>query len=125
MEVYATAHPPIEGVDTLCPGDGLVRVFVSPKVQQTRLQQRVEPAFPEEAKKAGIEGLVLFHAIIAVDGSVKELEFEDGDPILAEAAEEAVRKWRHSVTVYHDRSGGRDRIAEVDTAIAVMFKLPK
>ena len=67
-------HIPIEGVDTSCPGDGLGRVLVPPRVQQTRLQQRVEPTFPEEAKKTGIEGLVLRHAIIAVDGSVKELE---------------------------------------------------
>jgi TonB family protein len=107
-----------EGTAANCPGDGLVRVLISPKAQAARLKEKREPAYPEEAKKAGIEGVVLFHAIIAKDGSIEELTLEDGDPLLAKAAEEAVRKWRYEPLTYEDRP------AEVDTAIAVEFKLP-
>jgi TonB family protein len=107
-----------EGTAANCPGDGLVRVLISPKAQAARLKEKTEPAYPEEARKAGIEGVVLFHAIIAKDGSIEELTLEDGDPLLAKAAEEAVRKWRYEPLTYEDRP------AEVDTAIAVKFKLP-
>lgn len=113
----------IEGVAIDCPDDGLVRVFVSPKVQAARILEKVEPVYPEEAKKAGIEGTVLFHAIIAKDGTVEELTLEDGDPILAKAAEEAVKQWRYAVTPYVGHVNRTARMAEVDTAIVVEFKL--
>lgn len=115
----------IEGVESLCPGDGLVRVFVSPKAAAARLKKHVEPIYPEDAKKAGIEGTVLFHAIIGADGSVKELELEDGDPALTKAAEAAVRQWKYEATMYYENTEGRNRPAEVDTAIAVQFKVPQ
>lgn len=122
--VRASKSAEIEGVAIDSPADGLLRVFVSPKVQATRILKKVEPVYPEEAKKAGIEGTVLFHAIIAKDGSVKQLTLQDGSPILAKAAEEAVRGWRYAVTPYASKDG-QVRMAEVDTAIAVEFKLPK
>jgi TonB family protein len=109
----------IEGVASERPDDGLVRVFVAARVQATRLKERVEPVYPATALKAGVEGTVLFHAIIAKDGSIEELTLEDGDPVLAKAAEEAVRKWRYEPITYQDRP------TEIDTAIAVQFKLPK
>jgi len=107
-----------EGVAVDCAEPGLIRVFISPKAQAQRLKVKVEPVYPEAAKKAGIEGTVLFQAIIAADGAVEELTLEDGDPLLAKAAEDAVRKWHYDTTTHHGR------IAEVDTAIAVEFKLP-
>jgi TonB family protein len=113
----------IEGVESICPGDGLVRVFVSPKAEAARLKVRVEPIYPDDAKKAGIEGTVLFHAIIGADGTVKELELEDGEPALAKPAEDAVRQWKYEGTNYYENTEGRSRPAEVDTAIAVQFKL--
>jgi len=115
----------IEAVESICPGDGLVRVFVSPKVEASQLKVHVDPIYPEDAKKAGIEGTVLFQAIIGTNGAVKELELEDGDPTLAKAAEAAVRQWKYEVTRYYENTEGRSRPAEVDTAIAVQFKLPQ
>jgi TonB family protein len=114
-----SSEPGFEGVAVDCPEPGLLRVFISPKAQALRLKDKVEPVYPEAAKKAGIEGTVLFQAIIAADGTVAELTLEDGDPLLAIAAEEAVRKWRYDTTTH------RGRIAEVDTVVAVEFKLPR
>lgn len=118
----AVRNPAAEGFEGLavdCPEPGLIRVFISPKAQAQRLKEKVEPIYPEAAKKAGIEGTVLFQAIIAADGTVEELTLEDGDPLLAKTAEDAVRKWRYYTTTHHGRT------AEVDTAIAVEFKLPR
>jgi TonB family protein len=128
MEAFAARaqeYVAIEGFAVDCPGNGLLRVMVSPKVQAGRLRTRVEPIYPEEAKKAGIEGMVLFHAIIATDGSVEELELEDGDPILSKAVEEAVKQWRYAPMIYHSQVSNRDRPAEVDTAIAVQIRMPQ
>jgi hypothetical protein len=128
MEGFAARvqeYPPIEGFAVDCPGDGLLRVMVSPKVQEGRLRTRVEPIFSEAAKKAGIEGTVLFHAIIATDGSVEELDLQDGDPALTKVVEEAVKQWRYAPVIYHSRVSNRDRPAEVDTAIAVQIKMPR
>jgi TonB family protein len=113
----------IEGIETLCPGDGLVRVLMSPKVAAERLELRVEPVYPEEAKAKGIEGTVLFQVIIGRDGSVKELELQDGDPLLSKAAEQAVRQWRYKPMIYYETTVSRERPAEMDTAISVEFKL--
>lgn len=117
----AVRNPAAQGFEGLavdCPEPGLIRVFISPKAQAERLKIKVEPVYPEAAKKAGIDGTVLFQAIIAADGTIEELTLEDGDPLLTKAAEDAVRKWRYETTTHHGR------VAEVDTAIAVEFKLP-
>jgi protein TonB len=42
-----------------------------PKLDRTRM---VEPAYPEEARKAGVSGKVLLQAIIEEDGRVSEVE---------------------------------------------------
>ncbi|MGB0002985.1 MAG: energy transducer TonB [Candidatus Acidiferrales bacterium] len=115
----------LEGVAYKSPDGSLVRIYVSPQMQAMRLEKRVEPVYPEAARKAGIQGAVVFHAIIAKDGTVKDLSREVGDPILAEAAEKAVCQWRYDEAIYIDPSGDRAQLAEVDTAIAVEFKLPQ
>ena len=94
-------------------------------MQAMRIEKRVEPVYPEAAREAGIQGAVVFHAIIATDGTVKVLTREVGDPILAEAAEKAIRQWQYDEAIYIDPSGNRAQLAEVDTSIAVEFELPQ
>jgi TonB family protein len=60
----------------------------------------VEPAYPEAALKAGIEGAVELRAVIAGNGKTQELTLVKGDPVFATPALQAVRKWRfHPVLV--------------------------
>jgi TonB family protein len=60
----------------------------------------VEPAYPEAALKAGIEGAVELRAVIAGNGKTQELTPIKGDPVFATPAVQAVRKWRfHPVLV--------------------------
>lgn len=59
-----------------------------------RVLRRVLPAYPKEARKAGIEGPVVLHAVIADDGTLVDLEVVSGDPVLASAAMEAARQWQ-------------------------------
>jgi TonB family protein len=56
---------------------------------------RVNPAYPEAAKQARAEGIVVLRAVIGAEGSVEAVEIVQGQPNgLSEAAVEAVRQWR-------------------------------
>ena len=61
-----------------------------------KLVTRVRPVYPPEAKKAGIEGMVVLRATIEKDGSISKLDVVRGDPQLAKAAADAVRQWRYA-----------------------------
>jgi protein TonB len=60
------------------------------------LLERVEPRYPEPARRAGIQGTVELEATIGPDGSVTNVEVVRGLPFgVSEAAADAVRKWRY------------------------------
>ena len=61
-----------------------------------QLLTRVEPTYPEEAKQKKIEGIVRLRLTVAKDGSVKEVEIVDGDPLLVDAAKQAALQWRYA-----------------------------
>lgn len=55
----------------------------------------VTPEYPKEAKKKKIEGPVVLHTVVTLDGTLEDLTVVNGNPILADAALEAVRQWRY------------------------------
>ncbi|MCI0348741.1 MAG: energy transducer TonB [Acidobacteriales bacterium] len=61
-----------------------------------KLKSKVAPAYPELAKKLGITGLVRLELLVASDGTVKTVTVKGGNPVLAEAAERALHKWRYA-----------------------------
>jgi TonB family protein len=87
------------------------------EVQMARLIHREVPEYPPDAKARGIKGTVLLHAIIAKDGSVKDLEVSEGICSLAVSALHAVKKWRYKPTMLNGNP------VEVDTTISVVFTL--
>jgi protein TonB len=55
---------------------------------------RVEPSYPDVARRAGIEGTVELEVSIDATGKVTDVEVARGLPLgLSEAAADAVRKW--------------------------------
>jgi TonB family protein len=90
---------------------------VSPEIMTTRIVSKVEPVYPEEARRAGKQGMVVLDALIAADGTVRRLQPISGDDVLAKSASDAVRQWRFEPY----RSAGRG--LEVETSIAVEFRL--
>jgi TonB family protein len=82
-----------------------------------QLLSRVDPVYPEEAKKQGVEGTVKLHVILGPDGSVENLQTISGPPLLIPAAENAVRQWRYT----ESSIGGQPVEAEED--IAITFRL--
>lgn len=93
------------------------RIRVGSSVVEAKLISRTPPAYPSDARKAGIEGTVRVKATIAMDGSVRPLEVASGHPMLAPAALEAVRQWKYRPTML------RGEPVEVTTIIDVTFTL--
>lgn len=92
-------------------------IRVGGNVQHARIIKKVPPVYPDEARQAGISGTVRLHAIIAKDGTIKNLELVSGHPLLAQAALDAVRQWTYQQTLLNGFP------VEVDTTIDVIFAL--
>lgn len=66
------------------------RIRVGGNVQSANLIHQVPPRYPEEAKAARIQGVVVLEAGINKEGTVDSLRVIAGHPLLAPAAMEAV-----------------------------------
>jgi len=74
-------------------GDNIVRL--NPETAESLLDQRVEPDYPEAARRAHIQGSVILDALIGANGRVQQVSPVSGNPDLTEAALAAVRQWRY------------------------------
>lgn len=93
------------------------RIQVNSDVQAARLVHKVEPKYPERARRDGVEGWVWVHTLIGENGAVEEWNVISGHPWLAEAAVEAVKQWRYRPTLLDGRP------VKVETVVKVMFTL--
>ena len=95
------------------------RIRLGGDIQAPKLLNKVQPLYPTAAKTAGIQGTVILHAIIGMEGNPLSLRVMNGqiDPELTRAAVEAVSKWRYRPTLLNGAP------IEVDTTIMVNFKL--
>jgi TonB family protein len=59
-----------------------------------RAKSKVQPEYPELARKMNITGTVRVQVVVSPNGTVKDAKVVGGHPVLAGAALEAVRKWR-------------------------------
>ena len=73
--------------------------------------------YPDAARQAGLQGLVVLDAVIAPDGTVKRLHPVAGPEVLSQSALDAVQSWKY--TPY--RNGGQ--AVEVETTVSVDFRL--
>lgn len=60
-----------------------------------KVKSKVAPAYPELARRMNISGVVKVEVTVAANGSVKNTKLVGGHPLLANAALEAVKKWRY------------------------------
>ncbi len=60
------------------------------------LLKRYEPAYPELARQMRLGGSVLLQILIEADGHVSKVKTVSGHPLLAGAAEIAVRTWKYA-----------------------------
>jgi TonB family protein len=67
---------------------------VASALSDRKVGTRVAPVYPELAKKMHIRGVVRVEAIVRSNGSVKSTRVLGGNPVLVEAAADAVAKWK-------------------------------
>jgi TonB family protein len=59
-----------------------------------KIASRVAPIYPELAKKMHIHGIVRVEAVVRPNGYVKSTRVLGGNPVLVDAARDAVGKWK-------------------------------
>jgi len=105
--LFVVIHP--EGHDTQTAG----------KASKPKVLERVNPKYPPPARKGGISGTVLLNVLVDRNGSSRVLEvLESPDPLLSDAARDAVEKWKFEP--------GRDEAGnptDSETTITIQFKL--
>jgi TonB family protein len=79
---------------------------------------RVHPAYPRQARLKKLTGTVVLQAIVNKQGKVDSLQLLSGDPVLAQAAYDAVKQWRYKPYSHNGEP------SEFQTRVTVDFKLP-
>lgn len=93
-------------------------VEIPEQVARELLVQKVAPRYPEQARKTGLQGPVIFQARIGRDGKIENLKLVDGYLVLGRAAYQAVQQWRFKPYVVD----GHPIAAQ--TYITLNFQLP-
>lgn len=87
--------------------------------QAPRVVERINPRYPEQARKNGIQGEVTLKARVDKNGNCRVIEvLESPDPMLSEAAREAVEQWKYDPA----RSLAGDAV-DAEMSITVKFRL--
>ena len=61
---------------------------------ERKIRIKVEPVYPDIARKMKLNGTVRVQVVISPNGNVKETKVIGGHPILVTAAVDAVKKWK-------------------------------
>jgi TonB family protein len=86
---------------TLALTGGLVRVGAQQAQSEElirRVKSKVQPSYPELARRMNIAGTVKIQVVVAPNGTVKDAHVVGGHPVLATAALDAAKKWRFEAT---------------------------
>ena len=86
-------------------------------ISAANLIHRVQPEYPDVARRERIQGTIRLHAIIGKDGTIRGLRVVSGACSLSKSAYDAVRKWRYSPVSLNGKP------IEVDTTIDVIYSL--
>jgi TonB family protein len=89
---------------------------VAAEVMQKLLTHKVEPAYPAEARKENLQGIIALDIVVGRDGSVVSMHPLNGPEVLARAATDALRWWKFEPY----RVNGEPAV--VETTVAVEFK---
>ena len=89
------------------------------KVMPPKLIKEVEPVYPEEARKAGVEGVVIMEATTDLYGRVAGIKVLRSIPALDQAAVDALKQWVYEPMVIDGKP------QEVTFTVTVRFTLDK
>ena len=91
-------------------------VDVPAEAMEKLLTHKIEPIYPEGARQANVQGIVILEAVIGTDGTVIEVHAVGGPDELTPAALEAVQWWRFEPYMVNGQP------VQVKTRLAVDFR---
>jgi|HubBroStandDraft_6_1064221.scaffolds.fasta_scaffold47901_2 TonB family protein len=113
------AQSPTASASNLSSSPGSERVLaLSPGLAEGNLLYRVEPDYPEEARRQGVQGPVVLDLHISKDGLVQGVDLVSGQPLLVQAATAAVKQWRFRTRYVNGNE------VEMQARITLHFALP-
>jgi protein TonB len=92
-------------------------IRVGGQIQPPRKLKDVTPVYPEIAKEARIQGIVIVECTISPRGTVSDVKVLRGIPLLNDAALDAVRQWVYTPTLLNGIP------VPVIMTVTVMFQL--
>jgi TonB family protein len=93
-----------------------VATEVPAEVIERFITHKIEPSYPETARRAHIEGVVVLSVLIGTDGTVLDVRATSGPDEVAPAAIDAVKWWRFQPYVVNSQP------VHVKTTLAVEFR---
>ncbi len=87
--------------------------------EKPEVRKKIEPTYPELARKAGIEGMVVVKVLIGTKGQVEKVEIVKSHPMLDDAAITAAKQFLFKP------GKQRDRFVRVWMTIPFTFRLKK
>jgi TonB family protein len=63
-----------------------------------KVRSKVAPAYPELARRINLRGTVKLLVVVLPNGNVKDTKVMGGNPILVNAAVDALKKWKFEPT---------------------------
>lgn len=88
-------------------------------LDEGRIIRKIQPIYPESAKRTRMEGEVVLEGVISRTGRMEDLKVISGHPWLAAAAKDAVSQWQFRPYVLNGKP------IDVVTRVTVDFKLSR
>ena len=98
---------------------GVQRASAVDPAGEDRLLYRVEPEYPEAARRQGMQGAVALDVRIGRDGAVQEVKVVSGERLLADAAIAAVKQWKFKPRLLQGQA------AEMESRVTLYFRMPE
>jgi protein TonB len=92
-------------------------IRVGGNVQESKLIRKIDPVYPELAKRARVTGRVILIVTVDEEGAVSDIRISSGHPLLNDAAVTAVKQWRYSPTLLNGEP------VPVTATVTVFFNL--
>jgi protein TonB len=90
--------------------------IVPAEVMEKLITHKIEPIYPEAARRAKTQGIVVLETLIGADGSVLDVRAVSGPDELSPAAVDAVKWWRFQPYLVNGQA------VRVKTTLAIQFR---
>ena len=98
-------------------GQQTQRIRVGGDITAPRKLKHVEPTYPDDAKAAGVQGVVILEVVVDTKGLVSDMQVLRSIPQLDDSAKDAVRQWEYTPTLLNGEP------CEVIMTVTVSFQL--